>query len=112
MDMIGKARAGLTFCADKVQTNSPLILGQNAPNPFNNKTTISYYLPLAGFAKMSVYNMAGQLIATPVNGDMKQGNYQVSFNAGDLPCGSYFYRLQTVTGTECKQMEIVRVDYS
>jgi hypothetical protein len=107
LNMIIKATAGLTS-VPQVQNPSPLLLAQNAPNPFNNETTISYYLPLTGYAKLSIYNIAGQLIATPVNGEVNSGNHQVRFKAGDLASGTYFYEFETSAGIEHKQMNVVR----
>ncbi|HSH00116.1 MAG TPA: hypothetical protein VLB27_08705, partial [candidate division Zixibacteria bacterium] len=39
-------------------------LRQNAPNPFNPSTTISFSIPLSGRVRLTVHNILGQRIAT------------------------------------------------
>jgi hypothetical protein len=74
-------------------------LRQNYPNPFSQETSISYTLPQTSDVILSVYNMIGQKISTIVNKQQAVGNYQVSFNASQLPGGIYFYRM-TARGVE------------
>jgi hypothetical protein len=74
-------------------------LGNNYPNPFNPATTIKYALPEAGFVKLEVYNVVGQVVRTLVAGQQNAGRYVVQWNASDdsgrsLSSGIYFYRLQ------------------
>lgn len=70
------------------------VLEQNYPNPFNPSTTISYALPHRSYVKLTVFNTLGQQAATLVNGEVEAGYHQVTFNAGGLASGVYFYRLQ------------------
>ena len=107
MDMIIKARAGLAS-VPVVQNLPALVLGQNAPNPFNSETAISYYLPQEGFVKLCVYNTIGQLMATLVNGDTNAGWHHSELMAGHLPAGVYYYQLSTPFGTACKQMSLIK----
>ena len=74
-------------------------LFQNYPNPFNPSTTIKYSIPnTVGTGHvpsvlLKVYNTLGQEIATLVDKQQQPGNYEVVFNATELPSGIYFYRL-------------------
>ncbi|MGH1364194.1 MAG: cytochrome c peroxidase [Calditrichia bacterium] len=68
-------------------------LMQNYPNPFNPSTTISYRVSQSSRVNLTVYNILGKAIATPVNGFQEAGRYSISFNAADLTAGIYFYRL-------------------
>ena len=43
-------------------------LAQNFPNPFNPSTTIKFDLKDKGIVTLKVYNVAGQLVRTLVNG--------------------------------------------
>ncbi len=63
------------------------------PNPFNPTTTITYDLVDAGRVSLSVYNLMGQNVATLVNGVEPSGRHTVTFNATDLPSGTYITRL-------------------
>jgi hypothetical protein len=64
-----------------------------SPNPFNPITTLSFALPQAGSAKLSVYNVAGREVATLVNGWRDAGNHEITFDATGLASGLYIYQL-------------------
>jgi len=64
------------------------------PNPFNPKTAISYQLPASGFVALRIYDTAGRLVATLVNGWREAGLHEATFDASGLPSGIYLYRLQ------------------
>jgi hypothetical protein len=69
-------------------------LEQNYPNPFNPETSIRYDLPEAAAVRLSVFNALGEEIALLVDEQEPTGSYQVKLNAGSLPSGMYFYRMQ------------------
>ncbi|MBE2216600.1 MAG: T9SS type A sorting domain-containing protein [Ignavibacteria bacterium] len=83
-------------------------LGQNYPNPFNPSTKISFSLPTASEIKLEVYNSLGTIVKTVASGSFPAGNHSLSFNAGSLPSGVYFYRLNTATFTETKKMILIK----
>lgn len=62
-----------------------LILKQNYPNPFFDKTTIQYVLPRSGHVTLKVYDLAGRPVKTLVNTKQNKGNYNVELS---LP---YYY---------------------
>lgn len=66
---------------------------QNYPNPFNPSTKIGFMVKDAGNYTLKVYNMLGQNISTLVNGYLKEGSYEMSFNASNLSSGVYIYEL-------------------
>jgi hypothetical protein len=69
-------------------------LAQNFPNPFNPTTTIRFETPAASHVKLAVYNLAGELVRTLVDGEIAAGYHQVNFDASGLASGIYFYRLE------------------
>lgn len=71
-----------------------LSLGQNYPNPFNPSTTISYSLPGPSEVRLSVIDILGREVAVPVYGHQQAGVHRVTFEAGKLSSGMYFYRLE------------------
>ena len=73
-------------------------LQQNFPNPFNSSTVIRLDVPLAGDVMMAVFNLAGQKVATLVDGQRQTGSYQVQWDGTDdagrnLASGVYMYRV-------------------
>ncbi len=81
---------------------------QNFPNPFNPVTKIRYQIASPGIVRLDVFNVLGQHIRTLVNQYQHSGKYAITFNAGDLPSGIYFYRLQTPTFSAIKQMILLK----
>jgi hypothetical protein len=69
-------------------------LAQNYPNPFNPSTTIEFGLPQAARATIDVYNLYGQRVATLIDAQRSAGAYKVSWDAEDLPSGTYMYQLR------------------
>ncbi|MFH1852760.1 MAG: T9SS type A sorting domain-containing protein [Candidatus Neomarinimicrobiota bacterium] len=63
------------------------------PNPFNPVTWISFDLPQAGAADVSVYNLLGVKVATLLNREMSAGYNLIPWNAASQPSGVYFYRV-------------------
>ena len=82
----------------------------NAPNPFSDKTTITY--SVAGSSKivnLSVYDMTGRKINTLVNESKAPGVYTTDFVATDaMSNGIYFYTLTSGTDVVSGKMSINR----
>lgn len=64
------------------------------PNPFNAHATIQYHVSIGGLVCIDVYDVLGREVAHLVNGVMSTGSYRMVWNAGDLPSGIYFCRMQ------------------
>jgi hypothetical protein len=69
-------------------------LGQNTPNPFNQSTKISYYVPESTKnATLNIYNMNGlQIKSIPIQAF---GNGNITINGSELQAGMYIYTLIT-----------------
>ena len=83
-------------------------LDQNYPNPFNPTTNIEFRIADFGFATLKVYDVLGREVATLVNETKVPGNYEVKFNAANLPSGIYFYRIQAGSFVEAKKMILLK----
>jgi hypothetical protein len=91
---------------------------QNYPNPFNPSTKIKFTIPLSdnpllggargGLVTLKVYDILGNEIATLVNEEKPEGEYEVEFNATELPSGIYFYKLQAGSFSETKKMILLK----
>jgi len=91
-----------------VATPAVMRLGQNYPNPFNPTTTIRFDLAQADYVTLSVYTIAGQEVATLVDGFQDAGSYTVHFKADQLDTGTYIYTLQTGDFTASKKMVLLK----
>ena len=83
-------------------------LEQNYPNPFNSSTTISYSIFEPGFVVLRIYDIHGREIQELVNEYQKTSTYSVNFNAGELPGGVYYYKLQVNDFIETQKMLLLR----
>jgi type IX secretion system substrate protein len=83
-------------------------LNQNFPNPFNPTTSIRFAIPRSGLVKLLVYDMLGREVATLVNANLEAGEYNIDFNASDLPSGVYFYRLTAGDFTDTRKMTLIK----
>ena len=91
------------------KTPTEFSLLQNYPNPFNPTTTIRFAVPKATPVSMKIYNTLGQEVAELVNETKSAGEYEVNFNASNLPSGIYFYRLQAAGSfIETKSMVLMK----
>ncbi len=83
-------------------------LKQNYPNPFNPTTTIEYSIAKDSDVKVKVYDILGNEVATLVNGFKPAGNYTETFNARNLPSGTYFVRLQAGNKSDVKKITLLK----
>ena len=100
-------------------------LSQNYPNPFNPSTTIRFTIPtVERFAEslnnnerignslynvlLKVYDILGNEVATLVNEELPDGEYEVEWNASDLPSGIYFYQLRAGDFVETRKMLLIK----
>ncbi|HHE47139.1 MAG TPA: T9SS type A sorting domain-containing protein, partial [Bacteroidetes bacterium] len=84
------------------------VLDQNYPNPFNPSTTISFVVPRVEQVRLTVFNVNGRQVATLFDGAMTPGAKSITFNAGDLASGIYFYRLDAGSFTATRKMVLMK----
>ena len=92
---------------------SALRLYANSPNPFNPRTTIRFDLPTAGPVRLAVYDVAGRLVRTLVDGDLSPGTHEAVWDGRDLSgramaSGSYLSRLEAGGAVEAVRMGLLR----
>lgn len=83
-------------------------LEQNYPNPFNPSTKISWQSSVGSWQSLKVYDILGKEIATLVDSYKPAGNYEVNFNASNLPSGVYFYTINSGSFTQTKKMLLLK----
>ena len=92
---------------------TPLLLQQNAPNPFKQLTTINYQLAKPGLVNLKVYNIAGQLVKTLVSGQAGAGPHTIKWDGRDsqgnkVSSGIYIYRLQAENKDMTRKLVVLR----
>ncbi|MCP4568281.1 MAG: S8 family serine peptidase [FCB group bacterium] len=88
-------------------------LYQNRPNPFNPATEINFSLPRASEATVTIYNITGQVVATPISEMLDAGYHTVVWDGKNadgrsVASGIYFYRLQAEEFVQTRKMMLVR----
>lgn len=72
----------------------------NCPNPFNPRTSVRYAVPATGLVGLRIYDVAGRLVRTLVDGEPKTaGRHEVEWNGRDdrgvpVAAGVYFARVE------------------
>jgi len=94
--MILAGRADTIFFTVKEDEINNYVLEQNYPNPFNPGTTIRYSIPTQNNVSIKVYNSIGENIAELINAIQSAGSYEVSWDAGNVASGIYFYSIEAI----------------
>lgn len=101
----------LTISGDGVHSsNKALELSdlQNYPNPVGQSCEITYSIPTASSALLTVSDMLGRTVKTLVSGMVGPGEHSIQFNGGDLPNGVYRYTLRVNGESITKSMSLLR----
>ena len=83
-------------------------MDQNAPNPFNPTTSITFTIPSAGHVTVDVYNVAGQKIDTLVNDMMSTGRHSVVRDASGFSNGVYFNTVKAGDFSKTMKMTLLK----
>jgi len=102
-----------SICATSVssapaQENRGFSLFRNYPNPFNPGTTIGYSLTAAGRIKIIVLDVLGRVVTTLKDGRENPGEHSIRWDAGGVPAGVYFCRLETEGPARTIRLVLVR----
>jgi len=88
--------------------SAQMVLEQNAPNPVNDFTKISFYLPSSNPASLLFYNQAGEFVYSKKQG-FTEGFNEILVSASDLKVnGVVYYFLIQDNMTQVKKMVVVQ----
>jgi hypothetical protein len=92
----GLSRAGFTSFTASVDPRlaSPELSLSANPNPWRGETVLSFRVPAAGNARVSLIDVAGREVARPVDGWIGGGAHEVTLRRGDWAAGLYVLRLE------------------
>ncbi len=82
---------------------SPVALSPNYPNPFTDRTTLTFHLNEPAAVRLTLYDALGRAVRTVLDAPRRQGTHTLIWGGRDdaghpLPAGIYFYRLETDSG--------------
>lgn len=80
----------------------------NFPNPFSDMTTVAYEVNERSPVTITVFDVQAHEITTLVDGPKRPGYHEVTFEASDLPSGTYFVRLKTPTNEQSDGMVLLK----
>jgi hypothetical protein len=83
-------------------------LFQNYPNPFNPTTTFQFAVPERAFVVLDVFDVQGRHVDRVANGWFDSGTFRVDFDAGDLPSGTYLYRMVAGSHIETRSFTLLK----
>ena len=88
-------------------------LAQNAPNPFNSQTVLSYFLHAPSPTRLEVFSLTGQRVAVLHQGPQQAGYHRLHWNGRDaagrsLASGMYLYRLVTDESVLTRKLMLLR----
>ena len=88
-------------------------LAQNAPNPFNSETVLSYFLLEPGPVRLEVFALSGQRVAILHQGLQQAGYHRLHWDGSDdaghpVASGTYLYRLMTDETVLTRKLTLLR----
>ena len=113
-DVAEWTNSGTAVAANKlIGLPDELLLQQNAPNPFNSQTVLSYFLPKSGPVRLELFSVTGQRVAILRQGPQQAGYHRLRWNGRDregrpLASGIYLYRLVTKEGILTRKLTLIR----
>ncbi len=110
-DGIGDACQDLTDIG-KPQPVETFRFYENYPNPFSEKTTLTYTLPFESHVSMKVFDIVGNEVAILISDDIMPGTWEVTWDSKGFGDGIYFctiYAESNITNdTAVKTIKMVK----
>jgi len=91
-----------------LETPTTIELIGNSPNPFATSTEVYFRTFEPTQLRLSVWSVSGHLIEVLASDTRDSGLHRIPFEAGDLPSGIYFLRLETNEGVQTRKMIVRR----
>ena len=84
-----------------------IFLMQNEPNPFNEMTTVSFFLPQSGEVELSFFDITGTLVHSTV-AIFDRGHHSMTVQKSDLKQSGVFY-YQLSFGSQVKRKKMILI---
>jgi len=101
------------FSADMTMIPGLLLVGQNAPNPFNPATTITFTVTSDSRVTVTVFDLLGRKVRELADGYFTAGSHSLVWSARDdggrmVSSGVYIYRVSTGTKSVARKMLFIQ----
>jgi len=94
---------------EELKSNSKQKLQLNiSPNPFNQITTIEYYLPEKSYINLTVTDLLGKPVNQPISWYSESGWFKKEFNGSHLSGNMYYLILQTENDIISKKILVIK----
>ena len=80
----------------------------NSPNPFSTSTEVYFRVLETTSLRLSVWSLSGHLIEVLAAETREPGLHRIPFEAGVLPSGAYFLRLESNEGVQTHKLVVSR----
>jgi hypothetical protein len=101
-ELFGPAHVAMTGMPTSIVLLEPM------PNPAATGASIRYTLTERTDVHLALYDLAGQMVHTFVNGSVPAGDHEVSWDAAETPRGVYLCRLDTPKETVSQTIVLMR----
>ena len=78
------------------------------PNPFNNRSVVSFSLERAGEVSLKVYDVTGREVGSLVSGHLSLGYHEVVWNAEGMASGVYFVRMEAGGLVQARKILLIK----
>lgn len=78
------------------------------PNPFNNRTQVSFTIPESGIFTLGLFDLNGRLMAEIHNGFITAGSHQMDVDSGNLTSGVYLLKSEFGNEQLCRKVVLIR----
>ncbi len=90
------------------ESGALIVLHQNHPNPFKNKTTITFDLDVSQHVLLGIYDVLGRQVQEVKNEVLSAGLHIAPVDLGPEPAGLYFVRLKTKQTQQIRAMLLIK----
>ncbi len=78
------------------------------PNPFRQRTALSFTLLTPDRVRLAVYDVLGREVAVLADGTLDAGSHEATFDAAGLPSGVYLWRLEAGAEVQAGRLTLLR----
>lgn len=90
-----------------LRRSEPILYGGH-PTPFNPTTQVTYWIPATTHVRVTAHDVTGQTVTILVDEEQESGDHSVEWNAGGLPSGVYFLRLEAGDFRQNKKVVLLK----